>query len=338
MLAKKLVRLVSAIAGLILPSLVLVGGARAAQVDRHFWPTPVTLEDPEETGYLWAWPEYQILLQEKDAQGRYWPAAIGDNFADELGRIFKPASGSVIRIVRDATAKTWGLEIPGGHVLRAENSQMLQPMALDFVNCLSTLAADELAEMKQVLNLPRSFVNDLDQRKKDIAARMLSNYKADRCQNGATPVPDLTKSEVKRYLTTLLTGESDGRVLDGDLLVLTSLYHDLLFATEGLWVRGTLAVLRAFIVAAMSDFPMPTRQAWLDVDYSSFVDFVLLTRDNSGLSKAQYLELASICGVSLVNQVFSPFPLKQCSTQHRVVVVRLVLGTATAVHFVRDQP
>jgi hypothetical protein len=43
---------------------------------------------------------------------------------------------------------------------------MLKPMAQGFANCLSTLAADELTEMKQALNLPRSFVNDLDQRKK----------------------------------------------------------------------------------------------------------------------------------------------------------------------------
>ena len=83
--------------------------------------------------------------------------ACDDSLADELSRIFKPASGSVIQIARDATTKTWGLEIPGGHALRSENSQLLQPIVQDFVSCLSTLMPDELTEMKMVLMRPGSF-------------------------------------------------------------------------------------------------------------------------------------------------------------------------------------
>lgn len=335
MFAGVLKRMVDTVARLALSFMVLGGSAQAAQVDWHFWPTPVTLENPEESGFLYTWPEYRVLLQEKNAQGTYTPAAISDALAGELSRLFKPASGSVIQIARDATAKTWGLEIPGGHALRSENSQLLQPIAQDFVSCLSTLTPDELTEMKLVLMQPGTFVTTLDQGKMDIAAKMFENYKANRCQNGTTTVPNLTKSEVEMYLTVLLTGATDARVTDGDLLVLTRLYHDLLFATQGLWVRVTLATLKAHIAGAMGGFPVPLRQDWLNSDYSSFVDFVLLTRDTSGLSKAQYLDLASLCGMNSVSQIFSTFALKQCSTQGRVSMIHVVLGASRAVYFVK---
>lgn len=335
MFAKFLVSAVNAIAGLVLVAVVSQGGrAHGAQVDRHFWPTPIFLEDPEASGYLWAWPEYQVLLQARDAQGVYRPAVISDRLATELARLFPLPSGSAIHVVRDAT--TWGLEIVGGHVLRAENAQLLPAMAQDFVNCLSTLTEVELLEMQMVLSQPRGYVRGLDQGQKDVAAKMMSNYRLNRCQNGVTQVPDLTRSEVKRYLAVLLTGQADSRVWEGDLLVLTSLYHDLLFATDGLWVRATLGAMKAVILGVMGSHPFPLRLDWLGQDFNSFIDFVLLTRENAGLSNAQYVDLAGLCGVSATSQAFSPFPLSQCVAQQRIDLVRLVLGSSSAAYFVKE--
>lgn len=345
MIGTTLVQRIQGIVKLGLCSMVLSTAAQAAQVNLYFWPGPITQEDPTSSGSLYAWPSYEVLLQNKSTQGVYSPAIISDSMATELALRFKADAGSPIKIMRDGSTKTWGLSIPGGSELAASNQTLLEPMLQGFANCLASLTSDELDRMKEVIYAPLTFLDSssgtvrFDEEQRRIAAKMYETYKNKRCEGGTTVVPELTKKTSRRYFNTLLTGlNPDASVTDGSLLVLTNLYKDLLFASKGLWIRVTLAELQTFIGDVLARFPSLANTDWLDKDYSSFVDFVLLTRDKSGLSKDQYLKLANACGVDAVSQIFSSFPLKQCSNQNRLQVVHLFLNTSEAVLFLGGGP
>src|SRR5688572_18679515 len=83
----------------------------AADGDLHFWPTPITVSDPQSNGALFAWPEYNVILQTK-GDATYAKARIDDGLAQHLSDKFAPGESSLIKIHRDAVAMTWGLTIP----------------------------------------------------------------------------------------------------------------------------------------------------------------------------------------------------------------------------------
>src|SRR5579871_4123255 len=115
----------------------------AVPLELHFWPTATMRFKPDETGALYAWPDFQVILQFRSEKAVYSPAVIGDDLAKELSAIFEPDAKSALRIFREGTKGVWGLTIPGGTALHAGNEELLEAMLAGFTSCLSSLDQNE---------------------------------------------------------------------------------------------------------------------------------------------------------------------------------------------------
>jgi hypothetical protein len=306
-----------------------------------FWPTAVSVADPDTTGLAWSWPEYKVLIQQQTEQGVYVPSKFSPTLAKGLSDIFAPAAGAPIKVEYDASTMQWGLHIPGGEA-RPENEVLVAPFADAFANCLKTLNDAEASLMIQVVYSPASFLDAGRGEAKftpdytAAAAKMAANYRSNRCDGGTTEIPNLAKTTSRKHVSALLTGQSDSLgSMNGSLLPLAQLHKELFFSSKGIWVRITLAEIQKHIKERLVKYPSLANTDWTRSDYKTFLDFVLMTRDNSGLTKDQYLFLANGCGIKEVAQIFSEFPLKQCIAQQKVGLLPIQLGNDQGLLFLK---
>ncbi|HXW53778.1 MAG TPA: hypothetical protein VEL47_06710 [Myxococcota bacterium] len=313
----------------------------ADTLDLYFWPTPVVTYESERTGLLYAWPDFKLILQTKDEKSRYAPALVDDALAKKLGILFATTADSPIRIFNDASLKMWGLAIPGGSNLPHVNESFLEAMVGAFVSCLRSLEQNEADRIKEILNAPNSLIARagevlLDDYDKEIGNKMYENYRTTRCGTKKAVLPALLETKSRSYLTRLIVGNAETLVpTDGDLLVITTLFHDLLFAKNGLWVRAALGKIREFIEGRMAAYPGINDVSWLAKDYTSYVDAVLLTHRRFGLSKTQYLNLGEICGVDSKKDAFKTCPLKRLNDAGQFSIVNLFIDSLKATFFFR---
>lgn len=312
--------------------------AFAANDDLHFWPTAISVPNPEEHGALFMWPEYRVLLQTKNGSS-YSPAHVDEILAAHLAELFTQGDNAVITQQRDQEARTWGLAIPGGERLREQNRELIPAMAEKFTACLATLTDEELALMKEVLYAPLSFLDPtggvfINDEYKRVAAKLAFNFQTNRCENARISVPELVQKRSHYYLSVLLTGKADGIVEpSGSLLVITTLFRDMLFSAKGIWVRTTLAALQKFIDERLALLPALNDENLLEQDYENFLDFVLLSRHSNALSYAHYLSIAKAFGVDGIADVFKSFPLKQKIASGQVKVTHITLGSRSSTVF-----
>lgn len=322
-------------------SLVHAAALEAAQLHLSFWPTAIVQQDPDSTGSLYAWPEFKVLLQNKSASSVFSPAEIDRLTAAQLTTLFAPKLGSAIEIMRDEANASWGMAIKGGSNLRQENLELLEPMVQSFISCLATGNEQEVDRMKEVIYAPHLLLSpsgglNISEEQRQIANRMAANYERNRCEGGSASIPELVQNKVRQYFTVMLRGQGrDVEVTDGVLLVLTNLFKDLLFAPKGLWVRSVLAKIQEHITERMKSFPAVQDGSWLERNYDSFIDFVLLTKNQHGFNKHQYLNIAAACGVDDIGDAFKPFLLKQCLTSGQLLALHLHLGSNDSTHYLK---
>lgn len=321
--------------------LMLCGSSRAAPTELHFWPTPVIQHNPEEEGTLYGWPHLKVILQNKDAAGSYSPAAIDGLLAFRLNAMFLLSSESIFHTFYDESKAQWGFNIPGGSQLRTVNQEMLEPMLQSFVSCLSALSEPELSILEPVFYAPNSLISHngtlmLDQELKDVVSKMTANYYTDRCSKSQTSVPNTIKNRSRSYLSALLLGiDNIVEVNHGTLLVLTSLYSELFFSANGLWVRVALSKIQELVSARLATLAPVIDDSWLEKNYSSFLDYILLTRNIQGFNKHHYLDLAEACGIKNISDIFRKFPLKEMLERKEISILHLSIGKTRSTIFVK---
>lgn len=312
----------------------------ALQSDFHLWPTLISVANPEETGVLFSWPEYQVILKTKNESG-YSNATVNSAMADYLTKQFTPAEDSPIEIYRDVASSTWGLTIPGGPILREENRELLAAMAEKFITCLSTLSLAELYALDAVITTPLNYLSGaggegLNPSHHEAAATLLKNFEKNRCATTANvaAINKTLRTGVNDFLAAFLTGKGNSLyTLPGTQRVLASLFKDFLFSSKGLWVRVTLAHIQDFVEKQMANAPF-LETSFVERDYDSFVDFVLLTKDTTKLTLAHYLAIAQAMQVNTVADAFKLFPLMRAFTSDRFRVVNMQIGSRKATFFV----
>lgn len=309
----------------------------AAPIEFHFWPTAIVRYNPEEGGALYGWPQLKVILHDKDSGGNYSPAVINSSLASKLNAMFPPNPDSIVQKFHDETKAQWGFIIAGGSRLRPANQAMLEPMLQSFVSCLSSLTESELSVMEPVFYAPNALIHNgilmLDQEIKDAALKMATNFYRDRCIKSQTSVPQLIKNKSRSYLSALLLGISNiVEINQGTLLVLTSLYSDLFFSSNGIWVRAALSKIQELVTAGLET--PPSDSSWLNKDYANFLDYILLTRNSDGFNKNHYLEIAE-AGEIKIYDIFKAFPLKQMLENKKISMLHLHIGTTKSTNFIR---
>lgn len=313
----------------------------AAPIEFHFWPTAVVQHNPEERGTLYGWPQLKVILQKKDAIGNYSPASINSLLASRLNTMFRLNSESIFQIFYDESKAQWGFNISGGSQLRAVNQEMLEPMLQSFVSCLSTLSEDELSILEPLFYAPNSLISNngtliIEQEIKDVALKMTANYYRDRCSESQTSVPYLIKTRSRSYLSALLLGiRNIVEVNQSTLLILTSLYSELFFSANGLWVRVALSKIQEFVSARLATLAPPIDSIWLERDYANFLDYILLTRNINGFSKQHYMDLAEACDIKNISDIFKEFPLKKMLEKGKISILHLYIGKSKSTNFIQ---
>lgn len=313
----------------------------AAARNLVFWPTSINEIDKNKTGTLYAWPEFSVLLHEKTGPSQYEPAVINQAIVDELSLIFKPPNNSPI-ILNDRNTGHFGLRIAGGATLIKNNQHLLTPMLKGFLDCLKVLDVNELDRVKEIIYSPHSFILPTGkiigtEDHVNIARKMFHLYRQNRCASGSIGIDERTAVHVKNILLTLLVGKHDGEKIihDGSLLIFTTIFDDLLFAKDGLWVRAVLLMIREFVENTLSQFPSLSDTNVLARNYNNYLDVILSTRKQKQLSKGHYLSLGAICNIRRAADVFLPCPLNQLFETNQIEVLNLTIDATHSTHFVR---
>lgn len=310
---------------------ILFSSSGLAAAEFHFWPTPIRIADPETSGVLFEWPDYEVILQTKD-NATYTPAKISDELADQFTKTFALEEDSPIMVYQNKDRGEWGFRIPGGFRLRRENLKLLPAMEMHFSNCLSTLSEEDLIAVEEVLLSPLSFLGadgvKLTDTHKAIAKTLQANFQANRCKDRVSEISDLLRERIRSFLSVILSDSEITRdSFVGRQLVLTQLFHDLLFSTNGLWVRTTLGLIKEFVEKRLLSSPVVKDKTSIERDYDSFIDFVLMSKDTSGLTKESYLTIADATGISSIIDIFNDFPLNQLVSNGNLIVINLHIGT-----------
>jgi hypothetical protein len=310
--------------------------------DWHFWPTAIKVVDANESGALFSWPEFRVLVQTKNGIA-YSPAIVDDKVVRQLSVIFSPEVGSPVAVSRDSLSYSWGLTIPGGTQLRKENLALLEPMVEKFTACLRTLTLGDLDKIKEVMYSPLSWLDpesgvNLSDEHKQIASSMFASFKAHRCSSGTTAIPDLLRGQARHYLTLLLTGQNSGEDTSvASQLVIATLFHDLLFSVQGLWVRTALSLLQDFIAQRLAKSPALKNTHCLAHDYESFIDFVLVAKDSCGIAKDQFLAIAKATNIDGIADAFKPFYLSRYMSERQLFMINLQLATYKSSYFLSGE-
>lgn len=322
--------------------LIWISSSGSAVNDLHFWPTSVSVASPSDVQVLFAWPEFKVLLQTK-GETSYLPAKISNALAKRLSLLFAPEKGEPIEVYFDEDKHEWGLSIPGGVQLRQENQKLLLIMEKQFSDCLSTLNEDDLVTMESVFYAPISLLDSdgkvkLSEHEKAVAKAMHARFQTDRCSGGKSLVPALLLERVHRFLSAIITGSWDsfGSNVERQA-VLTELFRQLLFSKNGLWVRASLDTIRDFVEKRFVLGGKIKDESVLERDYESFIDFILMAKETSGLTIKQYVSIADQTGVHSLVDLFADFPIKKLISQGNLAVTNLHIGSQESTFFFKGE-
>lgn len=298
----------------------------AENAELHFWPTLITTtSDPMSSGVLYTWPDYSVVLHTKK-DTTYVPVKIDNAFAEQLSQFFVSDENSPVRVERNASLSMWGLTIPGGARLRSQNAALLAPMTKKFTECLSTLTDDERNLMEDVIAFPLSVIIggrvQLSPEHRAAAAAMFARFKTDRC----IKVSITLQKKTEKMLAVLLCGDTQGTVLPTEIMAQTMLFQELLFSSQGIWVRITLAILQNFITERLIKIPSFEDQTVFEQDYLNFLDFVFTTKGSSNLTIEHYLSIANVLSLHTIADAFKSLPLKQLNENGHIVITTLHIG------------
>lgn len=304
----------------------------------YFWPTPIKQSSVSDSRMPFLWPDYQVLLHDRDDKKKYTCAAITEQSSCYLSNLFHPEDDSPIKIVRDGRLKFWGLEIPGGSIQRDANIRLLEPISGYFFACLGTLDEHELEKIERVFYVPEPFLVEpgleFDSEYFKIAAKLYSNFQNNLCAENKNEVPSLLKNKIKVILEAMLFKPSQSIMTDAAIVTFTVLFNKILFSSNGLWMKVTLEEIKNFVLRRIENFPEINELAWAQRNYESFLDFIILTRQNTPLHKYQYITISRALGLNQAQQLFDQFPLSQLVTSNRISIINLNIGNKTSTHFV----
>jgi hypothetical protein len=311
-------------------------------IDMYFWPTAVTNNYDSES-YLYGWPNFKVLLQTKNDKGNYYPAEIDEHISNQMNLIFRQEVDSPIRIFRDNISGHWGLYIPGGSALSINNIQLLRLMVDKLLACMRSLSQEEFNRLSRVFYSPGSYISpagsiDIDKPQQMVAAKLFEKIKSNTCSEETGVIPDLFEKRISAYFAQLLTGKNEQiTVTDGELLVVTTLFRDILFSPHGLWVKAALAKIKEHINNQMEQYPIHKDKTWFGQNYQSFIDFVLLTKNHHRLSKNQYLDVAKVCGINSLIKVFDSCNLLDLIEEEKIITLTLEIGLKKSMHIFKRE-
>lgn len=300
---------------------------------RHlsFLPSEVMSTAPTDSENPYSWPSFQVVLHE--AEGEQWkPARIESPLRERLETVLALDANSLIKPVRGENGELWAFEIPGGSTFKKEYLQLQGDMSRDFRACLATLTEREIELVKNVLyNLGETMniMGELNLSAETLTAvqTMSKNYQQDRCAAGTRELPDYTQALIDRLMARLLSGEDPSDAIsDQDLIAMTQVFKDLLFSSEGLWVRVSRERIQSELTARLQQLAKVDQLDWVNKPYVGFVDFVIATRGASGLTREDYLTLAQSCGVDDVMAIFSDFSVAACQQKESLDLVDISYG------------
>lgn len=311
--------------------MMLSFNANAIKSEMHFWPTPIKAHDTERDGTLFGWPHFSVLLSEKLNDGNYAPAQIDNQLKEKMDDFFPLEPDDVIERFYDPSTAQWGFRISGGNRLKPQHKQMIEPITQAFILCLNSLSSEQIHEIKTVFYAPATHLpggeNYARPQLQQAVNAMETNYKKNRCSKKNFNTPDLVKDKINLYISNMIDSSlARPSITDGEFLVFTNTFHDFLFSKDGVWVRTALKKIHEFLEKAIKNHPSIEDKQWLNKNYESFIDYILLTFKQSGYDKNHYLSIARKFKITSIFDMFNNLKIKDSIDSGHINIIDIYIA------------